>query len=140
MNLIRGVVIAVNNQIAEVQIESENLPIVNEILTSPQEPDVRLEVFYQNGSQISCLILSNESKIYRGMMVQASGSDLKIPVGQTVLGRAINLFGEVQAGKDDLNSKMNSSIHSKAPPLTTVRSTFEILPTGIKAIDFLTPF
>ncbi len=140
MNLIRGYVTAVNNQIAQIQIESDNLPVINEILLCPQEPDVRLEVFYQNGVEISCLILSNQSKIYRGMLISSSNSELKIPVGDAVSGRAINLFGEVQVGKPNLTSKMNSSIYSKTPPLTTVKSTFEILPTGIKAIDFLTPF
>jgi F-type H+-transporting ATPase subunit beta len=32
------------------------------------------------------------------------------------------------------------SIYSTAPPLNTVKGNFEILETGIKAIDFLTPF
>lgn len=140
MNIIKGIVTSIHSQIVTVQIESQELPSLNEILSSPGESDVRLEVHSQSQNQVSCLILSNPNILYRGMPVQSIRTDLKIPVGSATLGRAINLFGEVQDGKERLNTKISSSIYSKAPPLNTIRSSFELLPSGIKAIDFLTPF
>ena len=140
MNVIRGVVMSVQSQIAEVQIETGDLPALNEILSCPQEPDIYLEVYSQSQNTIKCLILSNSIKLYRGMTVQSTRTDLKIPVGSIMLGRAINLFGVPQDAKPKISSKVNSSIYSRTPPLNTVKMNLEPLPTGIKAIDFLTPF
>ncbi|TSC64741.1 MAG: ATP synthase subunit beta [Microgenomates group bacterium Gr01-1014_93] len=140
MNLIKGTIIAVESQIATVQIESPELPALNDILTCPQEPDVWLEVYSQSQNKVLCLILSNPTKLYRGMTVHSSRTNLKVPVGSSTLGRAMNLFGESQDGKIKPSSKVNSSIYSHSPPLNTVRGSFELLATGIKAIDFLIPF
>lgn len=140
MRIIRGVIISVQSQIAKVNIESEKLPSLNDILNCPGEPDVKLEVYSQSQNLVECLILSNPTKLYRGMVVQSMGTDLKIPVGSITLGRAINLFGDSQDNKERINTKIASSIYSRTPPLNTIRSSFELLPSGIKAIDFLTPF
>lgn len=136
---VKGVIKSVKGQIAEIQIESEELPTLFEILVSPEDPEIRLEVYYQSKESSLCLILSNRVKIYRGMPVTGTGSGLKIPADKNVLGRVFNLFGEPQDGKGPLSASSNISIYSKAPALSTLRSTFEILESGIKAIDFLTP-
>ena len=138
--LATGVVIAVNGQIAKVAMESTSLPALYEILTSPNNPEVKLEVFLQETNIVSCLILSNRNNLFRGMAIQGTGTDLKIPVGSGVLGRTMNLFGESEDGKGKIASKVLQSIYSKVPPLNTIKGEVEILETGIKAIDFLTPF
>ncbi|TSC66663.1 MAG: atpD [Microgenomates group bacterium Gr01-1014_80] len=140
MNVVRGIIVSVQSQIAQVAIESTDLPALNEILTCPQEPEVRLEVYSQSQNQVSCLILSDPTKLYRSMIVQSARTDLRIPVGAPTLGRAINLFGEGQDGGERINTGIFSSIYSRTPPINTVKNSFELLPSGIKAIDFLTPF
>ena len=140
VKLATGVVIAVNGQIAKVAMESDSLPALYEILTSPNNPEVKLEVFLQEANIVSCLILSNREMLFRGMAIQGTGTDLKIPVGSGVLGRTMNLFGESEDGKGKIASKVLQSIYSKVPPLNTIKASVEILETGIKAIDFLTPF
>ncbi len=140
MRIVRGVITEVKGQIAQVAIDSEELPNPFEILTSTQDPEVSLEVYSQSQGNTSCLILSNPYKLYRGMPVLGTNSGLKVAVGDTVLGRAINLFGYPQDKKPGLSNKLNSSIYSSAPPLSTIQTGYEILETGIKAIDFLTPF
>jgi F-type H+/Na+-transporting ATPase subunit beta len=139
-NLSQGVVKAVNGQIVRVSIETESLPALFEILTSPQNPGVKLEVFFQGVDFVSCLVLSDPSEIWRGMIVKGTGTDLKVPVGNEVLGRAINLFGETQDGLGKIPSRVFQSIYSKTPPLNTIKGNIEVLETGIKAIDFLAPF
>lgn len=138
--MVKGFILAVNSQIAEITIEGEDLPNLSEILVSPQDQEVRMEVFYQKKSIVYCLILSDYRKLFRGMEVMGSGTDLKIPVGQATLGRAFDLFGNPKDNKGEIKTKTFQSIYSKTPPLSTVKTGFEILPTGIKAIDFMTPF
>lgn len=138
-NQVQGVIRAINGQIAEVEVDGNLYPDLFEILVSPQDPEVVLEVYFQSSNVLFCQILSNPDKIYRGMKIVGTGSDLKIPVGEAVLGRVIDLFGRPQDNAGKIESPFKSSIYSKAPPLTTVKTAYTILESGIKAIDFLTP-
>lgn len=135
-----GRVKSVKGQIAQVQIESKNLPFLFEVLTCPEDPTVKLEVFFQSEDISACLILSDYSKLYRGMFMVGTSSELKVPVSQNILGRVVNLYGEPQDEGGALSAPTNLSIYSKTPPLNTIKGSFQILETGIKAIDFLTPF
>lgn len=135
-----GTITAINGQIATVEIEGDIFPRTLEVLSSPQDPQVVLEVFSQSKTVIFCQILSKQDRLYRGMKVVGTGADLKIPVGKFCLGRVIDLFGNP---KDDAGAiprqADKTSIYSKAPTLNIVHSGYQILETGIKAIDFLTP-
>lgn len=140
-SLVYGKVISVKEQIAQVVIESEKLPALSEILTSSEDPEIRMEVFYQSEDIASCLVLSKSTSLYRGMKIIGTGSELKIPVSTALLGRVINLFGAPQDGGPPLStSALTIPLYSKTPPLNTIKSDLKILETGIKAVDFLTPF
>lgn len=139
MNQAQGIITSVNGQIAEVEIEGEIFPELFEILTSPQDPEVILEVFSQSRATTFVQILTSPDRLFRGMRVCGTGSDLKVPVGQSVLGRVINLFGAAKDNAGKITSDKQSSIYSKSPSLNIVQANYQILETGIKAIDFLTP-
>lgn len=142
IRVVKGFVRSVNGQIAKIEIESDNFPQLNEILTSPKDPYVMMEVFQESKDGVSCLILSNPDKLYRGMEIIGTGSDLKIPVGKEVLGRVIDLFGNPRDKKQAIPPPPRTdraSIYSKTPSLNIVKTGYELLQTGIKAIDFLTP-
>jgi F-type H+-transporting ATPase subunit beta len=136
---VKGTITSINGQIATVAIEGEVFPELFEILISPSDPGVILEVFSQSRTAVFAAILSNPEKLFRSMAVVGTGADLKVPVGQAVLGRVIDLFGTPRDNAGEIKSDTKSSIYSKAPSLNIVQSTYQILETGIKAIDFLTP-
>jgi F-type H+/Na+-transporting ATPase subunit beta len=136
----KGIVKNVKGQIAEIELTSQVVPRIYEILTSEANKEIKLEVYYQTRNKIQCLILSKPSQLYRGMPVIGTGLDLRIPADPSLIGRVINLFGEPQDGLVPVNSSTNISIYSKAPTLNNLSSRLEVLETGIKAIDFLTPF
>lgn len=136
-SIVQGTIVSINGQIAQVAVE-ENFPQNLEILISPDDPQIILEVFSQSESCVSCQILSSPDKLYRGMRVIGTGTDLKIPVGKAVLGRVIDLFGNPKDNGSPISST-KTSIYSKAPTLNIIQSSYQILETGIKAIDFLTP-
>lgn len=133
-------VASVEGQIAQVQIESNQLPIPFEILSSTEDPEVRLEVFFQSDDLASCLILSDANKLYRSMMLCGTDKGLEVPTGSAVLGRVINFQGVPQDDRGEVNSTKKLPIYSKTPPLNTIKGASDILETGIKALDFLTPF
>ncbi len=139
MNQVHGTIASVNGQIAKILIEGDSFPVLAEILTSPDDPEVVLEVFFEQGSALFAQILSRSDKLFRGMKVYGTGSDLKIPVGKEVLGRVIDLFGSPKDHAGEIKTESKSSIYSKAPTLSVVQTSYTILESGIKAIDFLTP-
>ena len=138
--MISGRIQTVNDQIATVIITSEERPKLLEILTSPLDNTIKLEVFYQGDNILMCLILSKMTHIYRGMEVVGTGTGLTIPSAELLLGRVINLFGEAQDNNPPIISDRHIPIYSQTPPLNTIKSGYGLLETGIKTIDFLTPF
>ena len=138
-NKTEGVIKSVNGQIAQVEIVGDEQPLLLEILESEKEDRVKLEVYYQSKNIAYCLILSDPNFLYRGMKVVGTGSELKIPVDKSLLGNAIDLFGKPIGSQDFFKTAKKTSIYSKAPSINIVQSSFQIMETGIKAIDFLTP-
>src|SRR3989344_5264875 len=134
-----GFIRSVNGQVAQVEIETENFPKLTEILISPQDPEVILEVFSQSKTFISCKVLSSPDHLFRGMKIQGANSDLKIPIGKAVLGRVLDLFGTPKDNGGPIAKTDKTSIYSKAPSLNIVKVGFQFFQTGIIAIDFLTP-
>lgn len=139
MDKVKGIITSVNGQIATVEIETDEYPSLFEILTAEKDSAVVLEVFSQSKSAVFCQILSKSDKLYRGMAVYGTGSDLKVPVGREILGRVMDLFGNPKDNSGSISRAQNSSIYSKAPSINIVKTSYKILETGIKTIDFLTP-
>lgn len=137
-----GRVVAVRGQIVEVEYDDvNNIPLVSEILTSSENNKVRLEVYkYGEGNILFCLLLTKKSDMRRHMAVISTGAPLTIPVGQKVLGRVMNLFGDPQDNKGTVGGDLKLPIfptdnQGKNSPISE-----EILETGIKVLDFFTPF
>lgn len=137
----KGIIKSVVGQIAQVEIISKELPEVLELLTVPKEPEAKLEVYYQSEGVSFCLILSDPQKLFRGMNVEGTGSELKIPVDHSILGKVVNLYC-IPFTPTPTTSKTSPnllSIYSKTPTINILKTSFEILQTGIKALDFVTP-
>lgn len=134
-----GFIKSVTGQIATVSIESGDFPEFLEVLTTTQDPNVKLEVYSESKNSVSCLILSDPTVLFRGMEIVKTGHKLSVPVGKVLLGRMINLFGMPQDGKGPIQTQNVVPIYSKTSPLNTLRSSHELMQTGIKAIDFLAP-
>ena len=136
---VKGTVTSINGQLATLEVEDDLYPSLFEILVCPQDPSVILEVFSQSKRTTYCQILTNPEKLFRGMEIVGTGSDLKVPVGKAVLGRVIDLFGAPRDSGGAIPRNTLSSIYSQPPSLNIVKSVYQVLETGIKAIDFLTP-
>lgn len=135
-----GSVQSITGQIVEIAVDSTNTPPMGEILSSPADPTVKLEVYFQSKHSLYCIALSDPRSLYRGLPIIRTNSYLHIPVDQAILGRVINLFGEPQDEQGPLEAKQFSPIYSKSPTLNVVKNRYEILETGIKVLDFITPF
>jgi F-type H+-transporting ATPase subunit beta len=78
--------------------------------------------------------------LYRGQEVIDTGSPICVPVGPETLGRIMNVIGEPIDERGPIKTKQLSSIHRSAPEFIEQSPATEILTTGIKVIDLLTPY
>lgn len=141
-SIFSGRVRAVRGQIVEVEYdEAKNLPDFFDILTSPENPDVKMEMYaYTENNNLYCLSLSGRHLLYRDMPVISTGKPLTIPVGKSILGRVINLYGQPQDNLGPLSNVQNFPIYAQKLKMETVEVSDQLLETGIKQIDFFTPF
>ena len=132
--------IGVKGQIACVRWQEKNLPELLEILTSPENPQVKLEVHsFAQQQKIYCLSLTPTELLVRGMPIVGTGKPLTIPAGRKILGRIINLFGQPLDGKGKIEASSEIPIYASAPSFGLLKTSEEVVETGIKAIDFFTP-
>lgn len=137
-----GRIRVVRGQIVEIAYEKqESLPKFFDVLTSPENPEIRLEVYaYEPGNQLACLSLTKTGLLRRDMPIVSTCSPLRIPVGPEILGRVFNLFGTPVDNKGEIVPTKSLPIYAEKGAGTKGVTTTELLETGIKAIDFFTPF
>jgi len=135
-----GKIIAINSHIAEVAFV-KTAPQIREILTIKDDEESKLEVVKSaTNNSVYCMILSAGEKLQQGAELVSTGSEMQIPVGEVVLGKAIDIFAWDQAQGKKLTATAGRAIFDdNFPTLEQSSSHQEILETGIKAIDFFAP-
>lgn len=90
-------------------------------------------------TNVGVVVLGSGEKLKEGMSVKRLGKLLRVPVGESLLGRVVNSLGEPIDGKGPINSDEYRLVEEKAPGIMARKSVHEPLATGIKAIDALVP-
>jgi len=90
-------------------------------------------------ASVGVAILGTMEGIREGMSVKRLGALLKVPVGDSLLGRVIDSLGEPIDGKGVIEATEERFVEEKAPGIMARKSVHEPLQTGIKAIDALVP-
>jgi F-type H+/Na+-transporting ATPase subunit beta len=76
----------------------------------------------------------------RGMDVRATGTGIKMPVGDKVKGRLFNVVGEAIDGINQVSNEGGMSIHRQPPRFEDLSTSADVLFTGIKVIDLIEPY
>jgi len=90
-------------------------------------------------SVVGIVVLGKGSDIKEGTGVKREGRLLKVPVGDSIIGRVVNPLGEPIDGKGEIKATEYRFVEEKAPGIMARKSVHEPLQTGIKAIDALVP-
>lgn len=116
------------------------LPAFYSELRAGERFDVVVEVVsHLNPETVRGVALTPTAGLSRGGRIMDTGHPLRVPVGERLLGRMLNVFGETIDGNEAITGGEWRSIHRPPVPLTQLGATSEILETGIKAIDLLAP-
>lgn len=90
-------------------------------------------------SSVGVVVLGSGKNIKEGTSVKRLKKLMKVPVGDSVVGRVINTLGEAIDGKGAIESSEYRFVEEKAPGIMARKSVHEPLQTGLKAIDALVP-
>ncbi len=135
----QGEISAVRGNVVDVRF-SPPLPPRNHQLRTGANDSVVLEVqSHLDTHTVRCIALTPTRRLGRGMAVKNLGTTLEIPVGETLLGRMLNVFGDPVDGGEPINTHDHWPIHRPLLPLADRTTGTEVFETGIKAIDLLAP-
>lgn len=137
-----GIVIVVKDLIIRVEY-SQNMPEIGEVLeVQNTDKSLLLVESLVSDTVVNCINLQSSKNIQKAMQVNNTGKGIEIPVGDQVIGRIFSALGDPLDGKEPIgidSPRRNILKLAKKSTSFTVKKP-EILETGIKVIDFFTPF
>ncbi len=89
---------------------------------------------------VRTIAMDTTDGLERGMKVKATGSPIKMPVGEKVRGRLLNVVGDTIDGLPTLDKEDGYPIHREAPAFKDLSTASEVLYTGIKVVDLIEPY
>ena len=136
-----GKIEQVMGPVEDVEFQDNDLPYIKDALEVDNHgKKCVMEVAQHVGNNtVRCIMLSASEGLSRDMEVVATGSGIKVPVGNQTLGRLFNVLGETIDGKEDLSDTEHWVIHREPPTFENQSPVIEILEPGIKVIDLLAP-
>lgn len=135
----RGNICAIRGNIVDVRFAAP-LPPRNQLLRTGPDHAVMLEVqAHLDTKTVRCIALNATRHLARGMPVSSTGTMLQVPVGEPLLGRMLNLFGDPIDGGPPVEAPDHWPIHRPLLPLAERTTGTQVFETGIKAIDLLAP-
>lgn len=137
-----GVIVKIIGPVLDVRFPHGQLPsILNALIVQDGDRQVWLEVSLHIGNDVvRCIALQSTEGLSRGLTVTDTGLPIQVPVGESVLGRTLNVIGQPIDGLGPVQTDIRRSIHRAAPSFEEQSPVTEIFETGIKVIDLLAPY
>ena len=136
-----GQITQVLGAVVDVQFKDHLPPILNALECDNDGERLVLEVAQHLGESIVRTIAMDATEgLVRGKEVSDTGQPISVPVGRETLGRIINVIGEPIDNRGPIETELRRPIHAPAPEFIEQSTESEILVTGIKVVDLLTPY
>lgn len=147
MSLILGTISQIIGPVVDVHFDvgqaSDSLPRINDALAVEIERGrtLMLEVKQHIGEEtVRCVAMDSTDGLTRSLGVRATGSPIAVPAGESVRGRVLNVVGQPIDGLGRIEGSERLPIHREAPRFEDLKTSQEVLYTGIKVIDLLEPY
>ena len=137
-----GKIVQVMGPVVDVLFEGQTLPSIKDALEVDNGgKKCVMEVAQHIGNNmVRCIMLNSSEGLHRDMEVTATGDYIKVPVGESTLGRMFNVVGETIDGGEPVKGEEQWPIHREPPAFDEQTPVVEILETGIKVVDLLAPY
>uniref|UniRef100_A0A7C3LR89 ATP synthase subunit beta n=1 Tax=Leptospirillum ferriphilum TaxID=178606 RepID=A0A7C3LR89_9BACT len=135
-----GEIVQVIGPVVDVRFPEGSVPDIYSALLV-EESDIVLETQQQIGEGVvRSIAMATTDGLVRGMKVKNSGSPIQVPVGQSVLGRMMDVLGNPIDEAGPITAESRRSIHKEPPSFEELASSTEVFETGIKVVDLIAPF
>ena len=138
----RGKVAQVIGTVVDIEFPPDELPALYNAVEIPQNGEkIVLEVQQHVGNNwVRCLAMSPTDGLGRGAEAIDTGDGLTVPVGRATLGRLFNVLGEPMDELGAVKAEERWPIHRPPPSFREQETSTQMLETGLKVIDLITPF
>ena len=145
MAQLKGEIIQIIGPVVDVSFEKSgsDLPNILDALEIPLEKGSSLIVECQQHigeNSIRTVAMDSTDGLRRGMEVISTGASIKMPVGDQIRGRLLNVTGQPIDGLTNLDKTDGYEVHRKPPKFEDLSTEAEVLYTGIKVIDLIEPY
>lgn len=137
----QGQIKQVIGPIVDVEFDGELPKILNALEVLEAKHKLLLEVSMHIGEHIvRCVAMDTTEGLVRGMKVKDTGAPITVPVGKELLGRIVNVIGEPIDEAGPITVSTMRPIHRAAPSYAEQSTDSQVLVTGIKVVDLLSPY
>ncbi|MQF64961.1 F0F1 ATP synthase subunit beta [SAR202 cluster bacterium AC-409-J13_OGT_754m] len=138
----KGKVVQIIGTVVDLEFPPDEMPgLFNALVIGTGEEKLVLEVEQHIGNNwVRCLSLGPTEGLARGAEAEDTGGPIPVPVGPETLGRLFNVTGDPLDNLGPVVTKEKWPIHRPPPSFEDQLTTTEILETGIKVFDLVTPF
>ena len=139
----KGLITRISGPVVDVTFpQIEDTPeLFNSLEVETKSGKLVLEVLQQlGGGSVRCISMHATDGLSRGMYAMDTGDPITIPVGEETLGRMLNVNGDPIDRAGEVPTALRWPIHRSAPPFTEIVPGGDLLETGIKVIDLMTPY
>ena len=138
----KGKVAQVIGTVVDIEFPPDELPALNNAIEIPlNEGKILLETQQHVGNNwVRCLAMSPTDGLERGAEAIDTGAPLTVPVGPATLGRLFNILGEPLDNLGPVEAEERWPIHRSPPSFREQETSTQMLETGLKVIDLITPF
>jgi F-type H+/Na+-transporting ATPase subunit beta len=144
---LEGRVISVLGPVIDAEFSPDSLPEIDDALkirregVEGQRNVITAEVAHHIGhSRVRAICLQPTDGLTRGARVINTGQPIAVPVGREILGRVLNVNGEVIDKRKRVDIKQRWPIHRDPPEFKDLEPKTQMLETGLKVIDLLEPY
>jgi F-type H+/Na+-transporting ATPase subunit beta len=142
-----GRIARVIGPVVDVEFPADAIPemynaLTTEVTLNGETRTITFETSQHLGDDlVRAISLQATDGLVRGAVVHDTGAPISVPVGDVVKGHIFNVLGKsLDVDESELQITERWPIHRKAPNFADLESSTEILETGIKVIDLLTPY
>ncbi|MEM8923042.1 MAG: F0F1 ATP synthase subunit beta [Actinomycetota bacterium] len=142
-----GRIVAIAGPVVDAEFPPGSIPEINQavefnVTVDGETTPIMAEVAQQLGNnRIRAIAMRPTDGLQRGQEVRNLGHGLQVPVGDVTLGHIWNVMGQpLDVGLDEVDVETRWDIHRAAPSFDSLEPTKQVLETGVKVIDLLTPY
>ncbi len=139
----KGKLVQIIGTVVDVEFPAEELPEVYNAVEVDAGDGNKLIVEVQQhlgNNWVRCLAMDTTDGLRRGAECVDTGGAIAVPVGNACLGRLFNVLGEPLDGLGEVKADEHWPIHRPSPAFDERETTPQVLETGLKVLDLVSPF